>query len=238
MRKDIILPGVLLIIGLGLGGCNGQQSDWQKARAANSTDSYEQFLKKYPAGEFSGQAQARLRELNEERDWQRARDLDTAEAYQAFLKQYPEGKWSEEARIRIENFTLAHPPGAGGAPRPGPPPPGAPPSGGRGAAKKAPAGTPAAAGKAATDSAAGGYAVQLGAFKSGAAAAHRRWTVLVRRYPKLLSGLTSTVAPTKSASGTLYRLQATGLRDARAQQICRSLRAKSQSCLVIRPTHR
>src|SRR5208283_2776252 len=73
------------------------------------------FLKKYPSGEFTAQAQARAKELVEERDWQKARDVDTLEAYQAFLKQYPEGKWTEEARIRVENFTLAQTP-AGAAP--------------------------------------------------------------------------------------------------------------------------
>src|SRR5271154_153210 len=95
---------------IGLTGCSRQQSDWQKTREANSAESYEQFLKKYPSGEFTAQAQARLKELYEERDWQKARDTDTADAYQAFLKQYPEGRWTEEARIRVENFTLAQAP--------------------------------------------------------------------------------------------------------------------------------
>src|SRR5271170_2960816 len=95
---------------LGIGGCSRQQSDWEKTRAANTTDAYEQFLKKYPSGEFTAQAQARVKELYEEHDWQKARDTDTQEAYQAFIKQYPEGKWTEEARIRVENFTLAQTP--------------------------------------------------------------------------------------------------------------------------------
>src|SRR6202453_4690972 len=105
---------VCCAVALGICGCSRQQSDWEKARAANTTDSYEQFLKKYPSGEFTAQAQARVKELYEERDWQKARDADTPEAYQAFLKQYPEGKWTEEARIRVENFTLAQAPGASG----------------------------------------------------------------------------------------------------------------------------
>lgn len=96
-----------LTAALGLGGCSRQQSDWEKTRTANTTDAYELFLKKYPSGEFTAQAQARVKELYEQRDWQKARDTDTLEAYQAFLKQYPEGKWTEEARIRVENFTLA-----------------------------------------------------------------------------------------------------------------------------------
>src|ERR1700682_4131301 len=108
MNKAVI--GVCFALLLGIGACSRQQSDWEKTRAANTTDSYEQFIKKYPSGEFTAQAQARVKELYEERDWQKARDADTQEAYQSFLKQYPEGKWTEEARIRVENFTLAQAP--------------------------------------------------------------------------------------------------------------------------------
>src|SRR6267154_4817892 len=108
MNKAVIGLGFALL--LGICGCSRQQSDWEKTRAANTTDSYEQFIRKYPSGEFTAQAQARVKELYEERDWQKARDTDTQEAYQAFLKQYPEGKWTEEARIRVENFTLAQAP--------------------------------------------------------------------------------------------------------------------------------
>src|ERR1700692_2064319 len=123
---------VLCAVLLTLAGCSRQQSDWQKTRETNTADAYEQFLKKYPSGEFTAQAQARVKELYEERDWQKARDADTPEAYQAFLKQYPEGKWTEEARIRVENFTLAQAPsgaaagaapGADSAEKPGPPAP-------------------------------------------------------------------------------------------------------------------
>src|ERR1700691_3478554 len=110
--KKILLVVCCAVV-LGVSGCSRQQSDWEKARAANTTDSYEQFLKKYPSGEFTAQAQARVKELYEERDWQKARDADTQDAYQAFLKQYPEGKWTEEARIRVENFTLAQAPSNG-----------------------------------------------------------------------------------------------------------------------------
>ena len=38
---------------LGISGCSRQQSDWEKAVGANTTDAYEQFLKKYPGGEFT-----------------------------------------------------------------------------------------------------------------------------------------------------------------------------------------
>jgi cell division protein FtsN len=244
---------------LGLAACSRQQTDWEKTRTANTTDAYELFLKKYPSGEFTAQAQARVKELYEERDWQKARDTDTLESYQAFLKQYPEGKWTEEARIRVENFTLASAPsnttaGAGtsssqasqppelppAAPRQVAPKPGsammraAPPKPGSATIKAAPAPKATAATKS-TAKSQGAYGVQLGAFKSGADAANQRWTALEKQYPKVLSGLSPKVSPKKGASGTLYRLQVASLSQDRANSICKALKAGSQACVLLQP---
>ena len=257
MNKALICLCFTLL--LGVSGCSRQQSDWEKTRAANTTDSYEQFIKKYPSGEFTAQAQARVKELYEERDWQKARDADTQDAYQAFLKQYPEGKWTEEARIRVENFTLAQAP-SNGAPAgteagntAGSPAGGTPAAAGAAAPNTTPAATkPSAAAPAMTASPAmtgapvkaakpaarsGDHGVQLGAFKSNADAAKRRWAHLDKEYPKLLAGLSPTVAPRKTASGTLYRLQVVGLTEKHARGICKSLKAKSQACVVIHSAH-
>ena len=228
-----------LTFALALSGCSRQQSDWEKTRAANTTDAYELFLKKYPSGEFTAQAQARVKELYEERDWQKARDTDTLEGYQAFLKQYPEGKWTEEARIRVENFTLASapsnttPPGTEAPPpeataQPAAPKPAASPT----PPKPAPAKAAATSAHTATKPQ-GSYGVQLGAFKSGADAANKRWARLDKEYPKLLSGLSPKVSPKKGASGTLYRLQIAGLSEKRANEICKTLKAHSQGCVLI-----
>jgi len=249
MVMNKALVGVCLALLLGLAGCSRQQSDWEKTRAANTTDSYEQFLKKYPSGEFTAQAQARVKELYEERDWQKARDTDTQEAYQAFLKQYPEGKWTEEARIRVENFTLAQAPpngtpaGAETGNTPGNPasgdatpaakPPQAPPHV-TAAPRPAPPMAPAKPAKPAEQ---GAYGIQLGAFKASAEAANQRWAHLDKEYPKLLAGLSPTVSPKKSASGTLYRLQVEGLTEKHARAICASFKAKSQACVLIHPAH-
>jgi cell division protein FtsN len=257
MAINKIVLGVCCALVLGMSGCSRQQSDWQKTRETNTTEAYEQFLKKYPSGEFAPQAQARVKELYEERDWQKARDADTPEAYQAFLKQYPEGKWTEEARIRVENFTLAQTPSGTGTAAPGAVPPGgaAPggeetgtsPAPGSGTAQNPaspPAKSPSHAAashapkqKASAAVKSGSYGVQLGAFKSGAAAANRRWASLQREYPKLLVGMSSTVVPKKTASGTLYRLRAFGATERHARDICKTLKAKSQACVVLRPTH-
>jgi cell division protein FtsN len=229
----------------GVGGCSRQQSDWEKTRAANNTDSYEQFLKKYPNGEFTAQAQARVKELYEERDWQKARDADTQEAYQAFLKQYPEGKWTEEARIRVENFTLAQAPsnattaGVDSANSPGNPAAGdsasAPKLTAAAPAARAPAPMSTAPAAAKPAAPAGSYGIQLGAFKSSADAANQRWAHLNAEYSKLLSGLSPTVSPKKTGSGTLYRLQVAGLTEKHARAICGSLKAKAQPCVMLHP---
>jgi cell division protein FtsN len=261
-----VFLGVSLVLLLAVSGCSRQQSDWEKTRAANTTDSYEQFLKKYPSGEFTAQAQARVKELYEERDWQKARDTDTLEGYQAFLKQYPEGKWTEEARIRVENFSLAQAPSnatpaaadpaaadsaapsttsspatstdntgdtvsaAVAASSPHPPAASAPPVVPAPRVAKPVAASPKAVAKAASGSA----GVQLGAFKSSADAANKRWAHLSKEYPKAFAGLSPTVSPKKSAAGTLYRLQVVGLTEKHARAICSSLKAKAQACVVIR----
>ena len=251
MRINKTPWAILGAVLLALCACSRQQSDWQKTREANTTDSYELFIKKYPSGEFTAQAQARLKGLYEERDWQKARDADTPDAYQAFIKQYPEGKWTEEARIRVENFTLAQTPTGPGSPGAAPPaagsaaeaqtPPAAVPT--SKPARPAPqppqtsTASPAAAKPAASAAKleSGTYAVQLGAFRSGTAAADKRWVRLRKQYPKLLAGLSSKVVPKKTASGTLYRLQAVGMTEAHARRICKDLKAKSQPCVVVRP---
>jgi cell division protein FtsN len=234
-----------MTLAVGLAGCSRQQSDWEKTRTSNSTDAYELFLKKYPSGEFTAQAQARLKELYEEREWQKARDTDTVDAYQAFLKQYPEGKWTEEARIRVENFTLASTPGgadtatgAASAATPVPAKPAAaaappPPAPVMHAATPLPKPAPAQA--PASKASSGAYGVQLGAFKSGSAAANARWTQLQKTYPSALAGLTPKVSPGKGSSGTLYRLQVANLSESRATSICNTLKAHSQACVLLHP---
>jgi cell division protein FtsN len=253
--EKILMHKVVLTLGLALmlmvSACSRQQSDWEKTRAANTTDAYELFLKKYPKGEFTAQAQARLKELYEERDWQKARDVDSAEAYQAFLKQDPEGKWSEEARIRIENFTLASAPSntvpsstgsgtqanaAAAAASPSPPRETAPSAAPQKKPAKRPVKAAATPAKPSTPNT-GGYSVQLGAFKTGAATANQRWARLSAKYPKVLEGLSPKVAPRQEASGTMYRLQVLSLSDTRAHSICKSLKAHSEACIVVKPGH-
>jgi cell division septation protein DedD len=263
LRKKFVLA-CCITLAMGLSGCSRQQSDWQKTREVNTPEAYEQFVKKYPSGEFTAQAQARLKELYDDRDWQKARDADTPEAYQAYLSQYPDGQSATEARNRLENFSMAQSPaGTPSAPGSAPEAPAgttgsvsaadeasAPPAAKSGAAapssvtapapRKAPA-VAAATAPTHTHHAAsndqepgGGYALQLGAFRSGSAAANQRWEHLQKEYPALLAGLNSKVVPKKTAGGTLYKLQTAGLTESHARKICKDLKAKSQPCIVVR----
>jgi cell division protein FtsN len=267
LRKQFVLA-CCITLAMGLAGCSRQQSDWQKAREANTPEAYEQFVKKYPSGEFTAQAQARLKEQYDDRDWQKARDADTPEAYQAYLNQYPDGQSATEARNRLENFSMAQSPagtrsapgaapeapaGTSGSVGPGSPsnadedvPPAAAAENGAAPPASAPVPAPhkprpveAAAAPTHTHSssskeATGSYALQLGAFRSGSAAANKRWEHLQKEYPTLLAGLDSKVVPKKTASGTLYRLQTAGLTESHARKICKDLKAKSQPCIIVR----
>ena len=233
MFKNKVFLVLCMAAVLSLAGCSRQQSDWEKTRTSNSTDAYELFLKKYPSGEFTAQAQARVKELYEEREWQKARDTDTVDGYQVFLKQYPEGKWTEEARIRVENFTLASAPSnqPGAVVPPVAVPPVASPPVMVPTKPAAPSPMPR------TAASPGSYGVQLGAFKSGSSAANERWALLQKKYPGALAGLAPKVAPGKSSTGTLYRLQVANLSEKRATAICATLKTHSDACVLLHPGH-
>jgi SPOR domain len=94
-------------------GCSREQQDWRSAEAADTVESYGQFLSRHPDSELATQARTRVTQLAEEREWQQASSADTADAYRQFLAQHPNGKWAQEARIRIQNFALNGLPPAG-----------------------------------------------------------------------------------------------------------------------------
>ncbi len=95
-----------LAVGLFLAGCSREQQDWRAAEAADTVESYDQFLERHPESELATAARTRLAQLTEDREWQQAGNADTPEAYRDFLAHHPDGKWAQEARIRIQNFAL------------------------------------------------------------------------------------------------------------------------------------
>lgn len=217
--------GVCLL--LVLTGCSREQQDWRSAESADTIESYGQFIQSHPESELATQARARVAQLGEERDWQHAGSADTVDAYREFLAQHPNGKWSQEARIRIENFSLGEQAGTPAsstrqvsvAPQGPPASPGAAPT----QAPPAPAGAPR-----------GAYGIQLGAFTTEAGA-NAQWHTLASQYATELQGLQQHLVPADTASGRVYRLQATVGDESRARSLCDELKKHGQGCVAVLP---
>jgi len=205
-RTLVTLFAIPLLV---LAGCSREKSDWRSAQAADTAESYEQFINEHPDSTLVGTARERLGQLAEEKDWRLAAAADTLEAYQQFLGQYPAGKWAREARVRIDNFANS--------------------AAGQGAA--APVASSPAAGGAAADT---GFGVQLGAFSS-AERANAEWAKLKTEASGTLDGLEPRVVVGETGGKTIYRLQAEVRDEAQARAICGGLKVASKPCVPLLP---
>jgi hypothetical protein len=217
------LSVLALASALAVAACSRVQGDWRSAQAADTVESYNQFLAQHPDSEFAKDARTRIAMILEEQDWKKAASSDTLEAYQEFLANHPQSKWAGEARIRIENFAVAGtlPSGAGAAPTAS--------DGGDAAAGSAeimPA--PGAA------ASAGRFGVQLGAFSSSDRA-NAEWQRIAGQYPGPLEGLSPRVVAAENGGKALYRLQANVMDEAQARAICGALKQGGQACVVVLP---
>lgn len=92
---------------------------------------------------------------------------------------------------------------------------------------------PAEAAKAATASAdASGTTVQLGAFRSEAAAT-KAWTTLSKRFG-YLAAMNRSVSPAQVGDSTVYRLRVSAGSTAGAESLCGKLRVAGENCVVVR----
>jgi hypothetical protein len=211
---------------LALSACSREKSDWRSAQAADTSESYQQFIAAHPDSSFAVGARERLAQLAEENDWRSAAGADTFEAYQQFLAQYPAGKWAHEAQLRIDSFAA----GAAAA--------------SSGAAASAAAAAPPAAGEGASlpgtaapaDDSGSGFGVQLGAFSS-AERANEEWKKLQKEASGTLDGLAPRVVVGDSAGKTIYRLQAEVRDEAQARAICGGLKVANKPCVPVIPPH-
>jgi TolA-binding protein len=219
------LVAVSLASALALAACSREQGDWRSAQAADTVESYHQFLTQHPESELTTQARARIQQLSEEQDWQKAATTDTLESYQEFLNRHPQSKWAGEARIRVENFAVAGSlPGAGGA--------------GSGVEAPAPADSMANASSAEIEPSlsqpATKFGVQLGAFSSSDRA-NAEWQRIASQYPGPLEGLSPRVVAVEQGGKALYRLQANVMDEAQARAVCGALKQGGQGCVVVLP---
>jgi hypothetical protein len=210
---------------LALAACSREKSDWRSAQAADSPESYEQFIAGHPDSALVATARERLQQLAEEKDWRAAAGADTREAYQQFLAQYPAGKWAKEAQVRIDNFSVGEGAGAAGAAANGDTP-AMPAASGAGASLP-----DAAQPMGITDS---GYGVQLGAFSS-AERANEEWKKLQSDAAGTLDGLAPRVVVGEAQGKTIYRLQAEVRDEVQARAICGGLKLAKKPCVPVVP---
>ncbi len=204
-----------------------EERDWQKARDIDSADAYQTFLKQYPDGKWAEEARIRVENFS-----LAAAPTNGTSAGPGTAPADAEPPVAAPAEAPAQ--TPAAQPAHNSAHRAAsakPSPSGTPKSSGRTPAKAA------SAADAGSGSVSGKYGVQLGAFKTGEAAANRLWSKLSGKYPKLLGGLSPHVSPREVATGTMYRLQVVNLSAERASAICKSLKAHSQACEILRPAH-
>ena len=216
----ISIPVFLLaFLVLALAGCSRERSDWRSAQAADSPESYQQFIEDHPESSHVATARERLLQLAEDKDWRAAAAVDSSESYPRFLAAYPAGKWATEAQVSIDNFQTEC---AGAA-----------------AATPSPGGAPAAPGESATapDTSpvtSSGFGVQLGAFSS-AERANQEWTKLQAGASGMLDGLSPRVVVGEASGKTIYRLQAEVRDEAQARAICGGLKVANKPCVPVIP---
>ena len=208
---------------LSLSGCSREKSDWRSAQAADSAESYQQFIDAHPDSARVTIAHERLAQLAEEKDWRAAAETDTLDAYERFLAQYPQGKWAKEARVRAENFATGA--GASGTAA------GVAPAA---AAGQSPAGSGAVLPDGGPPPLSAGYGVQLGAFSS-AERANEEWKKLAASSAGTLDGLSPRVVVGDAGGKPIYRLQAEVRDEAQARAVCGGLKAANKPCVPVIP---
>ena len=206
---------------LALVACSREKSDWRSAQAADSPESYEQFIAAHPDSTLVTTAHERLQQLAEEKDWRAAAATDTSEAYQQFLvaasgRQMGQRGTGAHRQFRRRRRTSR-------VPRTTP----AAPASGEGAVRSR-----CGANVSAPRTAAIG--VQLGAFSS-AERANDEWKKLKAEAAGLLDGLSPRVVVGESQGKTLYRLQAEVRDEAQARAICGGLNVAKKPCVPVIP---
>jgi cell division septation protein DedD len=249
IRHSLRLVGLSGLILL-LVACSGVKDDWRTAQAADTSEAYQRFIKQHADSEFSTQAQARIKQLADERDWQQAAALDTHDGYEQFVAQHADSTYAAEARVRIENFqqTAAAPDAVAASASAAAPSTAEPVAAGKPvavtpatvAAKPAPAMKPIAkptAKPAATPTKVaslghGSQFAQLGAFSSKASA-ESEWKKLHARFAGDLGSLQPHYVAGKNGSQPVYRLQVGLASEKQVQELCARLKKRSQACIPV-----
>ena len=231
------------IAALIVAGCSHEAADWKSATLANTSEAYQSFLQQYPHSREATEAQARVKQLTEERDWQNAVAANTRDAYQQFTTQHPDSKYGQEAKLRIENFAqtdlgAAAVASAGVSTPPGPSAASSPTAAAEGsetATVHRPKTAQLAAKRVSRVSDARAPAksqwVQLGAFGSKSRA-ESHWRQLAARF-SALKALHPRYVAVRSRQHHVYRLEVRVSSSAAASGLCATLKRHAQACLRV-----
>ena len=232
-----------------------EDREWQRAQLADSVAAYQEYLQGYPQGRFSGEALVRIANLNlrEIPDHEPTpEELRAAHVARMAGKAVDAGGTPKDPTVAVAAKPVAAPkpaptsatraptalisrapPQTVRAPKPAPKPAPAPKPV---AVKSAPvvAPPPPAPPVLAPATAGQSWAIQLGAFGKGEAAALQHWQRLQRLVPAAVTGLSPEVlGPVEGKA--FHRLRVVGLTRERAREVCIAVRDAGEGCVVTAP---
>lgn len=88
---------VIVIFTTATMSCSNPEKDFEKARATNTIEVYEEFIKKHPESELIEEANKIIQDLA----FNEAKAKNTIEAYEGFTNKYPESIHTDEAKKMI-----------------------------------------------------------------------------------------------------------------------------------------
>ncbi len=86
--------GALIAAGLAMAACDRSESDWQKAKQANTVNAFEEFRKDHPRSAHDGEAEAVIGTLTA---WADAEKTGTPDGLFAFAEKHPESSLASKA---------------------------------------------------------------------------------------------------------------------------------------------
>ncbi len=204
-----------------LTACSSPNADWQKASTRGTVGAYRSFIKHHPGDPRVQQARNRIESLEDQQAWKTARRTATQQAYRQYLTDQPNGAFTTQAQGAL---TALHQSAAWQSAQ----------TAGTATAYEAfvgmfPNAPQAAQAQAEIDKLAG-YQIELGRYRTAAAA-----TAAAQRLRSGFAGVlraVQVIAP--SGTEKLTTLRSQQMSRAAALAACAQLRKARQSCSVVK----
>lgn len=85
---------LMIMLSFFLSSCAAEEKAWQIAVDNHSAEGYQEYLDKYPNGQYAIEAEDEL-------EWKSAEQRDTSRAYRSYLEAHPEGRYADKANWQI-----------------------------------------------------------------------------------------------------------------------------------------